>query len=188
MLPYKRRPKKALCGHLRRGAGCEGLSLLVLAARVGMDVGWQRDVELRQQYTGMKVQSAMNEARLEMRRRLQIPKKAGFHTLSHCEKTLTQFLRGLEDMALQEQSPASGTQQVLPIPHSGLLVCMISCNQGLTVQTTGLQVFFCLCQLKKGHMRLIPCLHPLMCPCLCSLHACEHWGFVACALLYNYIS
>lgn len=77
-----------------------------------MDVGWQRDVELRQQYTGMKVQSAMNEARLEMRRRLQIPKKAGFHTLSHCEKTLTQFLRGLEDMALQEQSPASGTQQV----------------------------------------------------------------------------
>lgn len=73
MLSYKRRPKRAWSGGLRRGAGCEGLSLLSLAARGDTHVGERRDMELIQQCTGPEVQSAMSEARLEIRRRLRIP-------------------------------------------------------------------------------------------------------------------
>ena len=61
----------------------------------------------------------MSEARLEIRRSLRIPEKAGFHTLSQRENTLTQFLQELEDTALQEQSPASVTQQVPSHPAFG---------------------------------------------------------------------
>lgn len=68
MLSCKRRPRKAWCGEPRRGAGCERLSL---AARADVDVGGGRDVELQQQSTGTKVQSALREAGLAVRSRLR---------------------------------------------------------------------------------------------------------------------
>lgn len=116
-LSYKVRPRRTWSGGPRRGAGCEEPSLLSLAARGDVHVGGTRDMELRQQRTGTKVQSAMSEARLEIRRTLQIPPKAGFHSLSQCKNILTQFLQGLEDMALREQSSALVMQQIPSHPR-----------------------------------------------------------------------